>query len=349
MGDASALVWSYWRMSCLDRSEIPLAQWAGGTWALEMHRTWSHDARSRDASQHVWRGLPGQAAKLNELEAIINATPPGDVHAMIAAIARHGASRARWLKLAAGGKALVLGAALRQRPLEGGTLAIELGSFVGYSALHIATVVEDMQQRPSGHSHAPSIVCIEKDSGCAQLARSTLARAGVASVVNVWNGRSTDLLPRLLEEFGAGSVGFAFFDHSGSIYHEDLAALEQLQLLAPGAVVVADNVLKPGAPLFLWHLFCGAYSTRIFSVREFVQTSIEDWMVVCTWNGPAIVAERSPPAAFLQLSWEADAMRRRSERSGVSVQEWAEFAQRMRVALRVLGFEAEPWAGSLIS
>ena len=36
--------------------------------------------------------------------------------------------------------------------------------------------------------------------------------------------------------------------------HQDLHVLEERALLAPGAAVIADNVLKPGAPRFLWKL-----------------------------------------------------------------------------------------------
>eukprot|EP00420_Gonyaulax_spinifera_P014986 CAMPEP_0197913756 /NCGR_PEP_ID=MMETSP1439-20131203/77174_1 /TAXON_ID=66791 /ORGANISM="Gonyaulax spinifera, Strain CCMP409" /LENGTH=137 /DNA_ID=CAMNT_0043535627 /DNA_START=59 /DNA_END=468 /DNA_ORIENTATION=- len=127
---------------------------------------------------------------------------------------------------------------------------------------------------------------MEKDTGCARFASSLLARAGAAPTAEVWQGRASDLLPRVLEECGAGSVGMAFFDHSGSVYHEDLEALEDLGLLAPGAVIVADNVLKPGAPLFLWKVLGGAYDVTLVSLREFVQTSIEDWVAVCVRREP---------------------------------------------------------------
>ena len=36
--------------------------------------------------------------------------------------------------------------------------------------------------------------------------------------------------------------------------YQDLHVLEERALLAPGAAVIADNVLKPGAPRFLWKL-----------------------------------------------------------------------------------------------
>lgn len=43
-------------------------------------------------------------------------------------------------------------------------------------------------------------------------------------------------------------------DQRGTRFHVDLQMLEDQGLLAEGCIVAADNVLKPGAPHFLWHL-----------------------------------------------------------------------------------------------
>ena len=48
-------------------------------------------------------------------------------------------------------------------------------------------------------------------------------------------------------------MSFLFDDHFFTV-HQDLHVLEERALLAPGAAVIADNVLKPGAPRFLWKL-----------------------------------------------------------------------------------------------
>ena len=53
-------------------------------------------------------------------------------------------------------------------------------------------------------------------------------------------------------------------DQKGSRYVDDLQALENQGVLVPGAIVVADNVLKPGAPLFLWWVVkSGVYNTEL--------------------------------------------------------------------------------------
>ncbi len=44
------------------------------------------------------------------------------------------------------------------------------------------------------------------------------------------------------------SADFVFFDHVEHLYKQDLLYLESHSLLKKGSVVVADNVLYPGAP-----------------------------------------------------------------------------------------------------
>ena len=104
-----------------------------------------------------------------------------------------------------------------------------------------------------------------------------VAHAGLTEAIDIWTGHSKDVLPRLPERYGGRRsfrVAGVFMDQKGSRYHEDLAAMEQMGLLMPGAVVVADNVLKPGSPLFLWRLCKGlAYENQIVRVREFAMPS----------------------------------------------------------------------------
>ena len=50
---------------------------------------------------------------------------------------------------------------------------------------------------------------------------------------------------------------------------QDLSVIEQMGLLLPKAVVVADNVLKPGSPLFLWRLCKGEDYDNYIALRRF--------------------------------------------------------------------------------
>merc|ERR1719410_2137357 len=102
-----------------------------------------------------------------------------------------------------------------------------------------------------------------------------------------------------------------FMDQKGTRFHTDLGLMEDLDLLADGAVILADNVLKPGAPLYIWHLMHGPYRHCVtVSVREFLLQS-EDWMVMAFHDaaGPPVA---DPPLYLHRLAFDSDAFRRRS-------------------------------------
>merc|ERR1712187_394671 len=72
-----------------------------------------------------------------------------------------------------------------------------------------------------------------------------------------------------------------FMDQRGTAFHEDLQTLERLKLLSDPAVVIADNVLKPGAPYHVWRIgSMPHYRTDIIDLREFGSAPVEDWMTV---------------------------------------------------------------------
>lgn len=348
MGDAAALAWALRQAGKLPE---PSPSWAQGAWPCEMDMGWSRrssgsERNTEEERGQRWYGAPRQAQKLNELQAAIEEALQGsewpvDPSLVLRAITDFGATRGQWLKVAAGAKAEVVDAALKRRPFRPGEVVLELGCFVGFSALRMASVLQEQSRRVP-------VVTIEKDTGCASLADMVLDSAGMATRAEVWRGRSSDILPRVLEEYGKHCIGFAFFDHSGTVYHEDLEQMERLELLAPDAVVVADNVLKPGAPIFLWHLKGPGWSGNpSFSLHEFAQPMVEDWVALGQRISQAAeVSAREIPEEFLLLSWEADRMRRLSELGGATLQDWTAFAQRMKVVLRKHGLTAEPWETS---
>lgn len=51
--------------------------------------------------------------------------------------------------------------------------------------------------------------------------------------------------------------------------------------------IVADNCVKPGSPVYCWHTTVSErYKTTNYSLNEFLESTIEDWQVVCDYLGP---------------------------------------------------------------
>lgn len=85
--------------------------------------------------------------------------------------------------------------------------------------------------------------------------------------------------------------------------------------------MVADNVLKPGAPLFLWRVAKSgshAYQTKIVQMTEFAMPA-EDWMSVSIVSGTVSSSSKvclEPPAELYRLSEDADGIRHRAFQKG---------------------------------
>lgn len=200
----------------------------------------------------------------------------GGAAPILRAIESFGSGVGQWLKVAADRKAELVDAAMGRRRCWRSDACVELGTFVGYTALRLARWV-------SGPGPAPGRgVSLEVDAVHALLTRHHLGLARLAGAVDVWVGQALDLVPRLAEELGAPSLGLVFMDHRGTRFHSDLARLERHGTPLPGMTHVCDNVLKPGAPLCLW---LAAHRPRGFpatswSMNEFAHWNSEDWMLV---------------------------------------------------------------------
>lgn len=162
------------------------------------------------------------------------------------------ASRKTFLKLAGGAKRRILERAIHEAPVG---LVVELGSYVGYSSSVLALARNGPQLPPSPDQRvgreppaAPVVVSCELDPCNALLARSVHLLAGLAESIEVWIGNSSDMAHYVHRRFGRRSVAMLFMDHRGSLFHEDLQSFQEIGLLKDGAIVVADNVLKPGVP-----------------------------------------------------------------------------------------------------
>ena len=88
----------------------------------------------------------------------------------------------------------------------------------------------------------------------AAIATKVLEFAGLSSRVTVLVGTVETRLPALRSAYGVSSVDLLFIDHVKSLYLPDLKRVEAAGLLNPGSVIVADNVVHPGAPELLAYL-----------------------------------------------------------------------------------------------
>lgn len=271
------------------------------------------------------------------LQHVLATAPQGDPDALIDAIERFSVDGNGWLKIAGGGKGVVLDDLVQKVAPQPVKLVLEFGCFVGYSSTRMARLLKPK----GGH-----VTTVEVDPVHACIARNTLELAGLADAVTICIGYSEDVIPHLRKTCRGASAEAVFFDQRGTRFHTDLHMLEAEGLLQDGCAVLADNVLKPGAPHFLWYLQTSLiYDLTVVSLREFAADRIEDWMALGRyWPTRVPMHQRGipePPKALEHLAFLTDRARARSCNADgpceVDEDAWARHAQEIRAAYEAVG------------
>lgn len=112
----------------------------------------------------------------------------------------------------------------------GGHRVLEIGTFVGTSALWMAPSLAD-----DGH-----IDCLEADAGHADRAADHLRRAGHHEQVTIHVAQALETLPAL-----APGYDLAYIDADKPAYPAYMS--ECIRLVRPGGLIVADNIFGGGA------------------------------------------------------------------------------------------------------
>ena len=122
---------------------------------------------------------------------------------------------------------------------------LELGTYFGYSAISMARLLE----------LGSRVYSVEINAGNAEIAKKIIAHSGLSDRIEVMTAASEDIIPNIESRLGiVGGVDMVFLDHWKSVYVRDLKALIEHQGLHPGSVVVADNVIFPGAPDYVKYI-----------------------------------------------------------------------------------------------
>ncbi len=209
------------------KQRLPLLRWS--VWRLALGgRTFARTGQFGD-------GREAAAAEYVESHA-----RRGDVDDVLAAIDRFAYEKSILINVG-DEKGALLDAAVRRADPK---VALELGTYCGYSALRIARAAP-----------AAKVFSVEFSAANAEIARRIWSHAGVEDRVTCVVGTIGDggtTLDALAAEhgFSEGCLDFVFVDHDKNAYLPDLLSILDRGWLHPGAIVVADNVGVPGSPKY---------------------------------------------------------------------------------------------------
>lgn len=209
------------------KRRIPLLRWS--VWRM-----------ATGARNITTTGQIGDGREAAAVDFVLRNAKPGDIDDVLATIDKFAYEKSMLINVG-DEKGQILDAAVRRADPA---VALELGTYVGYGALRIARAAPNAK-----------VFSIELADANAANARRIWAHAGVADRVTCVVGTIGDggrTLDALANEHGftSGALGFVFLDHDKDAYLADLTSIMDRGWLAPGAIVVADNVRIPGAPKY---------------------------------------------------------------------------------------------------
>ena len=130
---------------------------------------------------------------------------------------------------------IILGIIAQDKP----KVMVELGGYVGYSALKFGQALRDV----GGHRY----ISLEASPEYAEIAQSLIEFGGLSDFVQIVVGPSSSTLANLALADPSFRIDILFIDHSGQVYEQDIKLVESYALLSQNAVVIADNILDPNA------------------------------------------------------------------------------------------------------
>ena len=149
---------------------------------------------------------------------------------------------------------------------------IELGTFIGYSAVLISSTIGEKSKLTS----------IDSDSHSIEIAKELINFAGLDDKVNFMHGNAEEIIPEL--NFNAD---FVFIDHAKKKYLSDLKLLEREEIIIKNCTVFADNVgiFKDEMVEYFDHVrHSGKYQSQNFSSKLEYRNNIYDAVEISIKN-----------------------------------------------------------------
>ena len=140
--------------------------------------------------------------------------------------------KTHWMMNVGDVKGLILdGEVIKKNPQN----VLEIGTFCGYSAIRIAYLLP-----PTGHLYT-----LEISPEKMHIAQWIIDYSGLSKKITIINSNLENYIKKSTKKI---IFDLIFIDHNKTQYLSDLMLIEQAALISTGSVIVADNILYPGAP-----------------------------------------------------------------------------------------------------
>jgi len=225
------------------------------------------------AGEGISNVIAGVSREERALEWTLANSTAGNPDSVLAAIDKYGWEQQMLINVGDVKGAIVdslVDETLAEYPIDAPIVFLELGAYIGYSAVRIA---RKLVGRPNARFFS-----IEINPANADISTRTIAHAGLSDIAKVLVGSAEAVIPTLATEHNVPSLAFVFIDHWKDRYLPDLKILEASGLLKTNSRLVADNVIFPGAPDYLQYVRAATdrYTSKLFESNIEYSTTVKD-------------------------------------------------------------------------
>ncbi|XP_035682397.1 catechol O-methyltransferase-like isoform X1 [Branchiostoma floridae] len=201
--------------------------------------------------QHLARAKTTESAMSKEqrvLRYVQQNASRGDPDSVLAAVDKFG-WETEWAMNVGDVKGLILDRFVKETAPQ---TMLELGTYMGYSAIRVVRLLPETAK----------FLTVEFNPENAAIANEMIAFAGLQNRIIQITSDSADVIPQLKKKYDVDTFDMVFIDHWKDVYVRDIKLLETNNLLRKGTVVVADNIINPGAPEYADYVrTCGKYDS----------------------------------------------------------------------------------------
>ncbi|XP_043924637.1 catechol O-methyltransferase-like isoform X2 [Protopterus annectens] len=214
----------------------------------------------------------GNTREQRLLDFALKTATRGDPQSVINAIDQY-CSQTEWAMNIGDEKGLIMDKVVKECNPD---MLLEMGTYCGYSALRTACIIKPTAQ----------LLSLEIDPRVAEIAKQMIEFAGVQDKVKVIVGSTQDIIPQLKKKSEVDTFDYVFLDHWKDRYAPDTKLLEEHGLLRKGTVLLADNVICPGAPEFLQYVRNSPnYECTYYPAHIEYNKNIEDGLEKAVFKG----------------------------------------------------------------
>ena len=173
---------------------------------------------------------------------------------------------------------------------------VELGGYLGYSAILLANELRNISNT-LGEESGCRVWSLEFEPGFAKIARELIEIAGLSSLVTVMTGSAEESLRDLKASAELERIDLLFLDHVEDLYKQDLQVCEELGMIKSGSTLIADNVVRPGAP---------QYREYVRGVAEYCSYGLESLIMPGDFEvGSDILVMEVKTDALCRMRWRS--------------------------------------------